>query len=276
MALVLILGSHVAGSRVGGGVIHLALAVSPFAIDPVHVPTTLLGRHPGWGTPGGGPVDDATFAAMLEGVASNGLFALVDVVIANYFASAGQVAIAARVIDAVKAVNPRAIILVDPVMGDSPKGLYIDASIADSLIGELIPRADYIMPNLWELGHITGLATQSLPQVTYAATTLGRPVIVTSVPVGGEIGVMLVDGNQSWVVAHSRIDAVPKGTGDLLSALFVGHLLDRQMPHDAMAKAVGGVQALLDLANQWGSSELPIIAGANATWSAVSLPFCAM
>eukprot|EP01035_Chromulina_nebulosa_P068331 gene68332-93637_t len=120
MPLVLILGSHVAGSRVGGTLASLALAQSPMKIDPVHVPTTLLGRHPGWGAPGGGPVSPDLFAGMLEGIAANGLFALVDGVLTDYFASAEQVQIAARAIDAVKSANPKAIILVDPVLGDAP------------------------------------------------------------------------------------------------------------------------------------------------------------
>jgi pyridoxine kinase len=139
MALVLILGSHVAGSRVGGTVASLALALSPFAIDPVHVPTTLLGRHPGWGPPGGGAVPDDIFASMLEGIAANGLFALVDGVITNYFASPQQVIIASRAIAAVKAANPNAIAVVDPVMGDEPAGLYVSHEIASALIEHLVP-----------------------------------------------------------------------------------------------------------------------------------------
>jgi pyridoxine kinase len=273
MALVLILGSHVAGSRVGGTLANLGLALSPFAIDPVHVPTTLLGRHPGWGPPGGGAVADDVFAGVLEGIATNGLFALVDAVITNYFASPGQITIAARAIDAVKAANPRAIVLVDPVMGDAPAGLYVSEAIANAIMAELVLRADYLTPNLWELGHMTGLPTTNLAQIGYAARTLGKTILVTSVPRDDGIGALLVDGQKNWLVTHDKIDRVPKGTGDLVAALFVGHLINEDMPSDAMARAMSGVSALLQLGEAWGSSELPIVAGAVAAWTSPPLGF---
>lgn len=279
MALVLILGSHVAGSRVGGTVASLALALSPFAIDPMHVPTTLMGRHPGWGAPGGGAVPDELFAGMLEGIADNGLFALVDGVITNYFASAMQVAIAARTIAAVKAANPRAIILVDPVMGDAPNGLYVSEEIAGALANTLLPCADYLMPNLWELAQISGLPVETRQQICFAARTLGKPTVVTSargLTASGAVGMgaMLVDGDQSWHVCHDEIANVPKGTGDLMAALFMGHLINRDAPPTAMAKAVAGISALLTVGAQWGSEELPIVAGAHYAWQTAPLDFC--
>jgi pyridoxine kinase len=272
MALVLILGSHVAGSRVGGTLVSLALAVSPFAIDPMHVPTTLLGRHPGWGALGGGAVPDDVFAGMIEGVAANGLFALVDGVITDYFATPSQVHIAARAIGAVKAANPRAIVVVDPVMGDEPAGRYVSDAVCDALMECLVPCADYLTPNLWELRHMTGMSTDTLDQIRFAARTLGKPTLVTSVASPSGIGTMLVDNDQSWRAQHGRIAAVPKGTGDLLAALFMGHLLNRDLPCDAMAKALAGVHALLLAGAHWGSGELPIIAGANLAWTQTGLP----
>jgi pyridoxine kinase len=273
MALVLILGSHVAGSRVGGTLANLALALSPFAIDPIHVPTTILGRHPGWGPPGGSAVADDVFASVLEGIAANGLFALVDAVITNYFASPGQVAIAARAIDGVKAANPRAIILVDPVMGDAPAGLYVHQAIATAIMEELARRADYMTPNLWELGHMTGLPVTNLAQIGYAARTLGKPTLVTSVLTDNAIGALFVNGQRSWLVAHDKHEQVPKGTGDLVAALFIGHLINRDMPCDAMAKALSGVSALLKLGKEWGSHELPIVAGAASAWNSPPMDF---
>jgi pyridoxine kinase len=273
MALVLILGSHVAGSRVGGTLVNLALALSPFAIDPVHVPTTLLGRHPGWGAPGGEAVSDDVFTGMLEGIAANGLFGLVDGIITNYFANPAQVMIAARAIGAVKAASPRAIVLVDPVMGDDPSGRYISEDVCAALIEHLLPCADYLTPNLWELGHITGLPTTSLDQIRYAARTLGKPAVVTSVVTAEGIGAMLVDGDQSWRVAHKAIQSVPKGTGDLVAALFMGHLINRELPCHAMAKALKGVNGLLTAASEWGSAELPIVAGFDRAWTQEGLDF---
>lgn len=272
MAVVLILGSHVASSRVGGTLASLALALSPFEIEPIHVPTTLLGRHPGWGVPGGGAVPNALFSGMLEGVAANGLFAGIDAVLTNYFASPAQIEIAARAIDAVKAANPRTIVLIDPVMGDEPDGLYVSGQNATALGEHLVLRADYLTPNLWELGYMTGLPTQTLPQIRCAAQTLGRPTLVTSVRADDGLGAMLVDGHGAWLAVHPEAKTAPKGTGDLFAALFLGHILHGRLPRDAMARALAGVSTLVETSSAWGTSDLPIISNAEAAWSSTELP----
>jgi pyridoxine kinase len=276
MAVVLILGSHVASSRVGGTLANLALALSPFEIDPIHVPTTLLGRHPGLGAPGGGGVADDIFAGMLEGVAAGGLFAGIDAVLTNYFASPAQVERAARAIYAVKAANPRAIIVVDPVMGDAPAGLYVAGAVAQTIVEQLVPRADYLTPNLWELGFLTGLPTDTLPQINYAARTIGRPTIITSVRARDGIGAMFVDGDQAWLSVHDEVPQAPKGTGDLLASLFLGHLLQNQLPRIAMSKALAGVNVAVNASATWKTSDLPIIAYAQKAWAQDGLSLTAM
>src|SRR4051812_12022512 len=159
MPLALIMSSHVAGSRVGGSA--QALALAQFKIDPVVVPTVLYGRHPGWGSPGGAQAPLEVFEGMLDGIEANGLFGMADVVITGYFASAAQVRAAARAIDAVRgAPRPedakRPIIIVDPTLGDAGKGLYVPQEVAQAVVGELIPRADIVAPNAWELERLTG------------------------------------------------------------------------------------------------------------------------
>lgn len=271
MSLVLILGSHVAGSRVGGTLASLALAQSPMKIDPMHVPTTLLGRHPGWGVPGGGSVSPDLFAGMLEGIAANGLFAAIDGVLTDYFASAEQVQIAARAIDAVKTANPKAIILVDPVLGDAPGGLYVGQGVADALGEHLVPRADFLTPNLWELGYLTQTSPQDLQQIHHAATALGRPSLISSVERNGEIGGMLVEGSRAWLATHAKAAEPPKGTGDLMATMFLAQLIAGQTAQHAMALALAGVSYTVGRAQDWGAQELPIVAAGYEAWRAEPL-----
>jgi pyridoxine kinase len=268
MSVVLILGSHVASSRVGGTAISLALAQSPFEIEPIHVPTTLFGRHPGLGAPGGGPVSDAHFAGMLEGIAASGFFAGIDAVMTNYFASAGQVAIAGQTIDAIKAANPKAIILVDPVMGDAPHGLYVDEAIAGAIVSDLIPRADVLTPNVWELGAMTGFGVGDDASIIGAARSLGKPALVTSFARGDQIGCLMLDGGRIDVALQACVEPVPKGTGDLLAAFFLGHVLQHVTYAEAMARAVNGVAHVISASRDWGTSDLPIIAAVREGWNA--------
>ena len=233
MANALIMSSHVAASRVGGGVQAMALAA--FRIDTILIPTVLFGRHPGWGAPGGALVPVEAFEGMLDGVEANGLFSQVDLVITGYFASAAQVRAAARVIDAVRAAprtgedeKKKPLIIVDPVMGDAGKGLYVDAEVANAIASELVHRADIVAPNCWELERLSHTQIKDPAAAVSAAHVLNKPVLVSSVPRGPEIGVIYADRRQAWLAAHIKAPNCPNGAGDLLTALFAASLLDGQ------------------------------------------------
>ena len=263
MATALILSSHVASSRVGGSV--QALALAQFKIDPVLAPTVLFGRHPGWGAPGGAPTPTEVFESMLDGIEANGILERTDLVLTGYFASAAQVRAAARAIDAVRAA-PREegarkpIIVVDPVMGDSGKGLYVPADVATAIAAELMPRADYLTPNVWELERLSGASAREPRAAVSAARLTGRPTLVSSVLRGQEIGVVYADRQEAWFAAHARSASTPRGSGDLLAALFAAALVEGQPVSYALARAVGGVAETITAADAWNSPELPVVA----------------
>jgi len=262
--MALLLSSHVAGSRVGGSA--QALALAQFRIDPVHVPTVLYGRHPGWGAPGGAQVPIEAFEGMLDGIEANGLFSLTDLVITGYFASVEQVRAAGRAIEAVRAA-PREgafarkpYFVVDPVMGDAGKGLYVDAAVAQAIQAVLVPLADLITPNAWELQRLSGTEVRDPGSAVRAARLMGRPALVSSVHRGAEIGVVYADKREAWLAAHQKADNVPSGTGDLLAALFAAAMLEGQTPSYGLARAVGGLAETVAAAGIWQSPELPIVA----------------
>jgi pyridoxine kinase len=158
MPLVLVISSYVAASRVGGGIAPYVLG--PMKVDPVHVPTCLFGRHPGWGPPGGAAVAADTMTKMLEGVQANGLFGLMDAVVTGYFSAPAQVAVACDAIDRIRA-TPRG--RVAPRISRTSRSSSSIRSWATkrpastsspkpqaALMADLAPRADILAPNLWE------------------------------------------------------------------------------------------------------------------------------
>ena len=273
MPLALILSSYVAASRVGGQAQALVLAQA--GIEPVLVPTVLFGRHPGWGPPGGAAVAQETFEGMLGGGEAQGLFTGADLILTGYFANAGQVRAAAQAIDAARARRAEApntgkdaaerrrlLVVVDPIMGDAGKGLYVPGEVAEALVSELAPRADLIAPNAWELERLSARAVRDADEAREAAQRLGKPALVSSVPHGeaaaAEIGVVFADSREAWLAVHARAAKAPSGTGDLLIALFAAALLKAEPRPRALARAVGGVAEAVDAANAEGLDELPL------------------
>jgi pyridoxine kinase len=247
VARVLILSSYVAASRVGGGA--QALALARLGIEPLLVPTAIFGRHPGHGAPGGAALAPEMFEAVLAGVEAAGAFAGVDAVITGHFSSAGQVAAAAEALERVRAASPGVKVIVDPIMGDADRGLYVREPVAEAIAAELVPSADIVAPNAWELGRLTGLAVTDPASAVAAARALGKPTLVSSVRADGDIGVVLALQDGAWLARHPPFADPPKGTGDLLTLMFMVCLVRRMPPDQALLVATGVVADAVARAN---------------------------
>jgi pyridoxine kinase len=218
-----------------------ARVLARMGFEPVLAPTVLFGRHPGLGAPGGGAVEPALFAGLLEGIAANGVLERVAAVICGYFADTGQIDAAVRLLGTLRAASPEAWIVVDPIMGDDLSGLYVSDEVAAKIAAELVPLADLLCPNVFELGRLAGGPASDASAALAAARLLDRPVLVSSVAAGPDIGVLLADRDEAWLASHPRAKDDPKGMGDLLTALFVGHRLSGSPANEALRDAVSEV-----------------------------------
>jgi pyridoxine kinase len=251
MAPALILSSFVAANRIGGGAQVLALGA--MGIDAYLAPTTLLGRNPAKGAAGQETSPDL-FQGLIDGLEAEGLLAQAGLVVTGYFASAAQVGVAADVLAKVRAQGTGAIIVVDPILGDHPKGLYVKPEVAEAVAARLVPAADWITPNAWELGWLTRREIRSAADAVGAARGLGARALVTSVPVGpDEIGLALWDGDEARLIAHPRRPSAPNGTGDLTTAVFAGALT--KGPSAAAELAAFATARMIDAA---GDGDLPL------------------
>jgi len=238
----LILSSTVASSRVGASAASFCL--QRLGVETIVLPTTLMGRHPGWGTPGGGSVDAALLRDVWMGVAAQNI--KFDAVLTGYMGDPAHIDLGVEIIDHVKARNAEALIAVDPVMGDHGQ-LYIPESRAAAIIERLIPKADFITPNVWELGYIESRSS-SLPDR-----------LITSAPDGDDIGAVWQSRTERWQVSHAKFESVPHGGGDSLAALFLGRLLLGETYAGALAKSVASVFELMRAADALDAGELPLV-----------------
>ena len=255
MKRVLILSSHVAASRVGGRVAVTALEAR--GIETVFCPTVLLGRHPGHGAPGGGVVLAEQFGSMLEGVAAQGLFAEFDAVLTGYFASAEQVAIAAAAIEAIRNAAPHPLIVVDPIIGDTG-ALYVPEDVAAAIRDQLLPLADLITPNAFELGWLSGRSIAT-PADFKAAAAVAPVTFMTSARFAGRFGIAYHANGEAAFATHVELDALPHGTGDFFTSELVSELVSGAAPGDAFETAVRNTLDVVLKACDEQLSELPDI-----------------
>lgn len=250
MSLALILSSYVAVGRIGGGAQQLALAA--LGLDPVLVPTVMFGASPAKGGRGRA-TDPELFQQLIDGVESQGALDRADLVITGHFSLPEQVAMACETIGKVRRANPNTLVVVDPVLGDAPKGLYVKPEVAAAVARDLVPLADWITPNLWELSHLSGRDLATAAEIADAARALSKPALVTSAPGrDGEIGLICCAPDHTTLFAHPRMDPAPNGTGDLVTALFAAGLVQGLEPAAAAERAARTVAHALSSADALG------------------------
>jgi pyridoxine kinase len=249
--------SEVVRGHVGNAAARFAL--QRIGVDVWAVPTVLLSNHPGHGRFSGETTGAAAITALIDGLDAHGWLALCDGVISGYLGAADQARAVADAVRRVKAANRHAIYLCDPVFGDDG-GAYARAGVAEAMARELIPLADIVTPNRFELSSLTSKRIENASDAVAAARALGKAeTLVTSVPFeGGRIGTVAVTREGAWGVAATRIAHVPHGSGDLLAALYLGGRLAGRDAPAALTFACSAVDGVLRASE--GAEELRLIA----------------
>lgn len=257
LARILAVSSHVAYGHVGLAAIVPVLQAMQH--DVIAVPSAVLSSHNGYRIVGGQPLPSEALSSILTALAANGWLATLDAVLTGYLPSALHVDILARQLETLPDRGDRRLILCDPVLGDDPHGLYVADDVATAIRDRLVPLADVLTPNRFELAWLSGVGVSDVLSAAAAARRLGRPnVVATSVPSGGSTiaNVLVADGCAASVATRCQ-QGVPSGTGDVFAALLLGHLLAGRSAAAALACATAGTETVI--AASLGAGELRLV-----------------
>ena len=254
--------SQVVYGRVGNNVAVPALQAQGLAVAAV--PTVVLSNTPHYPTVHGGPMPVAWFEGYLRDLSTRGVLPSLRAILTGYLGGSEQAQALGAWIGRAIDVQPALRVVVDPVLGDYDHGEYVSPGMADAYRRHLLSLADGLTPNGFELARLTGMAVKSVESVVAAARTLltGRTqwVAVTSAApdtwAQGEMQVVLVTRTQAEVIKHPRIDATPKGTGDLFCATLTGYWLNGASVPQATSQACRQVVHALRHTQQRQCAEL--------------------
>jgi pyridoxine kinase len=241
--VVLSIQSEVVRGHVGNSAARFAL--QRVGVDVWAVPTVLLSNHPGHGKVRGETMPAARIDDLIAGLEAQGWLSRCDAVLSGYLGAPEQARAVADAVRRVKAANGRALYLCDPVFGDDD-GAYARAGVAEAMARDLLPLADIVTPNRFELSSLTSKRIADPGDAVAAARTLSvAEVVVTSVPfAAGEIGTVAVTRAGAWATSSARLEAVPHGSGDLLAALYLAARLQADAAA-ALAEASSAVDFIL-------------------------------
>jgi len=120
------------------------------------VNTVHFSNHTGYGSFRGQVFAPSDVAEVVRGVGERGAFAATDVVLSGYLGSPGVAEVALDAAAAVKAANPSALYCCDPVMGDVGKGMFVSRDLPELIRSRMLPAADVLTPNAFELAYLAG------------------------------------------------------------------------------------------------------------------------
>ena len=270
MTTILSIQSHVAYGHVGNSASVFPMQRLGVEVWPVH--TVNFSNHTGYGAWRGPLMDPADVADVVTGIGEREAFAEIDAVLSGYQGGEGIGATILDAVAAVKAVNPAAIYACDPVMGNAKSGCFVHESIPVLLREQVVPQADLITPNQFELGFLTETEPADLGS-TLAAVDRAREmgpstVLVTSVlrpdRPEGTIEMLACHDDEAWIVRTPHLPLKANGSGDVTAALFTSHWLRTQSLQESLGRTVSSVFDLLELTLDSGRRELQLVQAQEA------------
>jgi len=157
-------------------------------------------------------------------------------------------------------------------MGNAKSGCFVAPAIPELLRDKVVPVADIITPNQFELGYLTrtepGDLESTLASVDAAMAMGPSVVLVTSVERPdrdeGTIEMLAVDGKGAWLVATPRLPMKANGSGDVTAALFTAHYVETGDAKVALERTVSSVFDLLQNTLDSGERELQLVESQEA------------
>lgn len=238
---------------------HVGNAVAEFAIrrlgfDCWPIDTVSFSNHPGYGRHRGRIHDASEIEELVEGLADIGALQQCRAVLSGYLGSAANGRAVLDAVARVKAARTDALWCCDPVIGDRDVGCYVPDEVTRFFAEEALPAADILTPNHFELEVLSGRPLPAAAAVIEAAEALRargpRVVVVSSVPLPADVdagvATVLVAGKGVWIATTPLLPLAAKGAGDLLAALFLGHLLRTGEPDRALERSAASIRAILE------------------------------
>ena len=267
---VLSIQSAVAYGHVGNSAAVFPLQRIGVEVMPVY--TVNFSNHTGYGAWRGPLIMPDDVREVIAGIEDRGAFPKIDVVLSGYQGSEGIADVILDAVARIKAANPGAVYSCDPVMGNAKSGCFVAPAIPVLLRERVVPAADLITPNQFELGYLTGTEPGSLEStlesVDLARASGPRTVLVTSVErpdrEEGTIEMVAVDDCGAWIVRTPLLPMKANGSGDVTAALFTAHYRRTGDAADALARTASSVFDLLANTHDSGERELRLIESQEA------------
>jgi pyridoxine kinase len=264
---ILSIQSSVAYGHVGNSAATFPLMRMGVEVWPVI--TVHFSNHTGYGAWRGPMLSGADVSEVVRGIDERGVLGRCDAVLSGYQGAADVGSAVLETVALVKSRNPEAIYCCDPVLGDVGRGFFVRPGIPEFMRDQVVPAAQVVTPNQFELEYLSGRQTSTVEDVLAAAdvvrTSGPDTVLVTSVVHEGAapdtLAMIAVTGQGAWSVTTPLLHRPFQGAGDLTAAVFLANLLLSADVARALGRTAAVVYGVLRTTIDSGEAELQLVAG---------------
>jgi pyridoxine kinase len=258
---ILSIQSHVVYGNVGNKAAVFPLQCMGYDVWPIH--TVQFSNHTGYGKWEGEVFSAEHVLSVAKGLEGIGVTERCQAVLSGYIGSAAIAEAVWEIQYRVKQLNPSALYLCDPVIGNTH--CFVHPEVLDFFKNHL--RADIITPNQFEAETLSGIKINSredLRRLTDYFHSQGiMIVVITGLKISDLDGLHVFVSDQGspflLTVPEYDFDKVPlSGTGDLLSALFLGSYLKTRKTDVALRFACDWMDQVIQNTLRSGQRELQV------------------
>ncbi|ETN59031.1 pyridoxal kinase [Anopheles darlingi] len=231
---VLSIQSHVVHGYAGNKSAVFPLQVLGFEVDQIN--SVQFSNHTGYKNGFKGQVlNETQLAEVYSGLVDNELHKLYTHLLTGYVGNPAFLREIANILKSLRAANSKLIYVCDPVMGDDGV-MYVPKELLPIYRDEIVPLADIITPNQYEVELLTGKQIKTENDVWEAVQWFHEKGVGTVAISSSELGskdtlLAFVSYRSASGTERYRL-AIPKqgnnlvrftGTGDLFASLFLAH-----------------------------------------------------
>jgi len=256
---VLSVQSQIATGYVGNNIATLALQLH--GIDPVAIPTVILSNHVEYEVFLGTETPPKLFSDLLKGIELNKILDECSYVITGFCNHTEQIEILKEYL---QKNRHKYQFVYDPVFGDHRVGgLYISEAAARASAEKLLPLADIVIPNHFELEFLLNEKVNSLShfneKIASHSILKSKTIIATGMKLEDTapdtLEILWYEKGNVKRFSTPELKIETLGTGDLFTAVVVGQLMQNKTTEEAIKKAIDYLHHALEYLIEKGYKE---------------------
>jgi pyridoxine kinase len=231
------------------------------------VNTVEFSNHTGYGAWRGEVLGGDLAEELVAGLKDREVLSRCRALLSGYMGDAAVGAAVTGALNLIRTAAPGALYCCDPVMGDVGRGFYVKPDIPAIFRDRLVPSADIITPNQFELEALTGIKIAALKDARAAIDKIHamgpKVVLVTSYQENGDCIAMLASDASSIYRVHTPVFSFAEtiaGSGDLTTAIFLSRYLETQNIKRTLELTAGSIFGIFKATWEAGRRELALIA----------------